>query len=136
MAALSGKGGEIKYGGKTVYRLNHWDLNAETNVLDVTSWTTANAAWRSNIAGLQQWSGTVSGYWDMIADTSGQKLMQTRTLTPTTGTIILYADLTGGENYRGDILFNRQAVSADIDGTVNLSMDFTGNGALTYSTAT
>ena len=136
MAALTGKGGEIKYAAKTIYRLNHWEVNAETNILDVTSWTTVAAAWRSNIAGLQQWSGSVSGFWDMIADTSGQKLMQTRTLTPTTGTIILYADLTGGENYRGDILFQRANVAADIDGTVNVSFDFTGNGPLNYSTAT
>lgn len=136
MAALTGKGGEIRYGGKAIFRMNHWDLNIETNVLDVTAWTTSAAQWRDNKAGLMGWSGNVSGYWDMITDTSGQKLMQTRTLTPTTGTLILYADGAGGENYRGDVLFQRQAVSADIDGTVNLGFDFTGNGALTYSTAT
>ena len=136
MAALTGKGGEILYGAKAIYRLNHFDVNIETNVLDVTAWSTSAAAWRTNIAGLNGWSGNVAGYWDMIADTSGQKLMQTRTLTPTTGTIILRVDGAGGENYRGDIVFQRQNVAVDIDGTANLSFDFVGNGALTFSTAT
>ena len=136
MAALNGLSGEIRYGAKAIYRMNHWDLNVDTNVLDVTAWTTAAAQWRTNIAGLQGWSGTVSGYWDMIGDTSGQKLMQTRTLTPTTGTLILYQSLSGGENYRGDVLFNQMTPSLDIDGTANITFAFTGNGALTYSTAT
>ena len=136
MAALSGLTGEVIYAGKAIFRMNHWDVTADTNILDVTSWTTSAAQWRSNSAGLQGWTGTVSGYWDMIGDTSGQKLMQTRTLTPTTGTLIMRASVTGGENYRGDVLFNQMAVSDDIDGTANVTFSFTGNGALTYSTAT
>jgi len=136
MAALTGKGGEIRYGAKAVFRMNHWDLSMDTNVLDVTAWTTSAAAWRSNLAGLQGWSGSVSGYWDVSGDSSGQGLMHTRTLTPTTGTLIMYVSGSAGENYRGDVILNRLNPSADIDGTVNLSFDYTGNGALTYSTAT
>lgn len=136
MPALTGKGGEIRYGGKAVLRMNHWDLDIESNILKVTAWSTVAAAWRSNLAGLNGWRGTVSGFWDMSTASSGAKLMQTRTLTPTTGTLILYADLAGGENYRGDVLFARQNVAGDIDGTFNVGFDFVGNGALTYSTAT
>ena len=62
MAALTGKGGEVRYGGKAIFRMNHWDVSADTNVLDVTAWTTSAAQWRTNLAGLSGWSGSLSGW--------------------------------------------------------------------------
>lgn len=137
MAALTGKGGEIRYGAKAIFRLNHWDLNIDTNIHDVTAWTTSAAAWRTNIAGLSGANATISGHWDMIGDTSGQKgKLQTNMLTPTTAQLILYVDGAGGENYRGSVLLSGMAVSADIDGTIDATWNATFTGAVSYSTAT
>lgn len=137
MAALTGKGGEIRYGGVAVYRIKHWDLDIESSIHDVTTWSTSAAAWRTNIAGLNGARANISGHWDMVAGSTAQRgKLQANILTPSTAQLILYVDGAGGENYRGSVLLSRQNVTADIDGTIDVAWDATFTGAVTYSTAT
>ncbi len=137
MAALAGKKSNVTYKTKTLKTpaVGSWSINTQTDTLDVTGMTTGGVQWRSFLAGLSGWSGSISGEWNMIADTSGQKVMQTNTLTPATGTVKCFVSTTGLENYSGDVIFSGFSPSVDVGGTVKAVFNFTGNGALTYATA-
>jgi hypothetical protein len=135
MAAISGKDGLVHYDGGQVARISDWSLDINTDLHDVTAFSTGTVQWRSYIAGLSGWSGSFSGFFDEVSST-GQHDMQTKTLTPATGTIKLYTGYSLGDYFSGGILFSRQSVSASVGGEpVPVSWDFTGNSTLAWTTA-
>lgn len=134
MAAISGKDGAVQYKGATVLRINSWSLDVDVNDLETTAFSTDAVQWRSFIAGLSGFSGNLSGYFDIPGSTA-QKDLQTNVLTPATGTVNLYTAESAGDYYSGDVVLTRQSVSVDIDGTADVSYDFRGNGALSFTTA-
>jgi len=135
MAAKSGKLGKIEYAGAKVLNINQWTVDIDTNMLDVTAWSTGTDQWRSFAAGLSGAAASVSGFWDADGST-GQKNLQTNVLTPSTGTLILYINKAGGENLRGTVLMERMGVDVALDGTADVAFDCRFTGAVTYSTAT
>jgi len=134
MAAVAGRHGLIKYKTKQVFRLDHWDANLQNDMLDITSFSTDGTQWRSFLPGLSQWSGTISGFADAVADSSGQKVIQTSILTPATGTIILYFSETGLENLTGSVYWQSMGVNVDVADSEKVSFSFQGTGVLSYST--
>lgn len=139
MAGIAGKQGTVYYAGGAVATINNWSLDIDSDALETSSFTTGVPAWRTFIGGLNGWSGSVSGFWALstAAGTStGQKDLQDNILTPTTGTLVLEVDQTGGGKYSGDVVLTRQSVSVAVDGVADVSWDFTGNGAVTYTTTT
>lgn len=135
MAAVAGRHGLIKYKTKQVFRLDHWDANLQNDMLDITSFTTDGVQWRSFLPGLSSWTGTISGFADAVADSSGQKVIQTSILTPATGTIILYFSETGLENLTGSVYWQSMGVNVDVADSEKVVFSFQGTGALTYATA-
>ena len=134
MAAISGRNGAVKYKTKTLVSIDHWDCNIQGDMLDVTAFSTAGVQWRSFTPGLSGWTGSLSGHYN-IADTSGQKVIQTNILSPATGTLILYLSDTGGENLSGSVYWQNETVNVDIADTEKVVFSFQGNGALAYATA-
>ena len=85
---LSGKVAKVEYGGDAgTASLNNWSIDINTNMLDVTSFTTGTLQWRSFIAGLSDWSGTIAGFSD--SSSTGLDTIRTNTLTPTTAQMSL-----------------------------------------------
>ena len=134
MAAVAGRHGFIKYKAKGIYRLDHWDLTCNNELLDVTAFSTDGTQWRSFTPGLSNWSGSISGFADAVADSSGQKAIQTALLTPATGTIILYFSETGLENLSGSVYWTAENVSVDVADSEKVVFSFQGTGALAYTT--
>lgn len=134
MAAVAGRHGLIKYKTKQVFRLDHWDANLQNDMLDVTSFSTDGTQWRSFLPGLSSWTGTISGFADAVADSSGQKVIQTSILTPATGTIILYFSEIGLENLTGSVYWQSMGVNVDVADSEKVVFAFQGTGALSYST--
>lgn len=135
MASLSGKAAEVKYSTDSkLVGFNSWSIDADANMLDVTTYTTGTLQWRSFIAGLSGFTGTISGFFD--AASTGQTILRTNMLTPTTALFVGYFDKVGGENLRGSVLISTMSHSVDIDGTADVTFSMQGTGSLTYSTAT
>ena len=134
MAALQGRHGLVKWKTKQIYRINSWSLNLAVDQLDVTSFSTDGAQFRSFLPGLTGWSGSCDGFLDVIGDTSGQKAIQTAVLTPATGTIILLTDETNGNGYTGSVYFNNLSVNVAVEDSQKINLGFQGTGALTWST--
>lgn len=132
--AISGKVAKIEYGGGKVAQVGGWTVDVNSNIIDVTSFTTGDLQWRSKITGLSDWSGSIDVFQD--ASSTGLDDLRTNTLTPSTAQFIGYMDKSGGENLRGSVLIESLSVTADLDGTVGNAFTFQGTGALTYSTDT
>jgi len=139
MAAIHGKSGWVSYGAaaarKGVYRITNWSLNVNSDQADVTAFTTnGGPVWRSYISGLNSWDGSLSGFWDEIADSSGQGNIVTKILTPATGSIKLAFDDSGGGHFSGGCYWKTLGVNVSVDAAVPVSLSFQGNGVLVYST--
>lgn len=127
MAVLVGYGGAVKVGTATVAELGEWSLDITLNTEETQSF---GDQWKEFTGTLKEWSGSCSGRWDM-SDTTGQRAMQDALLGGTTVSLKLYTDST--KNYSGTALITKITPSATVDGVVEVSFDFQGTGALTYS---
>lgn len=134
MPAISGRNGTVQYKTKSFLSADHFDLTVNSDMLDVTCFSTGGVQWRSFLPGLSGWSGSVSGFWN-IADTTALKVAQTNILTPATGTIKLFLSDTGMENLSGSVYFQSYGVSVDVADSEKFNFAFQGNGALAYATA-
>ena len=140
MAAVSGKVGKIQFKGGKQLGIRGWTMDMDTNMTEVTSWTTGVEQWRAYVPGLTGAVGTFTGFFDPTS--TGQETMRiagglsTDIVALTTGTIQLYADRGAGEHFTGSIFFTGQSFAADIDGTVNYDGSFRFNGAVTFATST
>ena len=134
MAAVQGKKGSINYDGGNVATLNNWGLDVANDMLDVTSFTTSAPQWRIFLDGLSTFTGNVSGIFDGAS--TGQNDLITNSITPVAATVILEMDQIVGGKYTGSVLLSGMSPSVAIDGTVEISWDMQGTGALTYTTTT
>jgi predicted secreted protein len=136
MAGVSGHKATVSYKGGNVAGINNWTLNISNNTLEVSAFSTSatNVHWKTFIAGANEWSGNISGFWDSAS--TGQGNLRSSLLTPTTGTLILETDQSLGGKYSGDVVLTGLTESAALDGTVDFSIDFTGNNAVAYTTTT
>ena len=96
MPALSGKKGLVEYKGGQVAFIRNWSFDVNTNMLDVTVWTTGLDQWRSVTPGLSGGAGTFAGFFASSTGSTGQVDLRGAMLTPATGTLKLTMDDTGG----------------------------------------
>ncbi len=134
MAEISGKAAKVLYSTAAVNVLDSWDLTADTNMLDVTTYSTGTVQWRDFIDGLSGFTGTVSGNFDI--DSTGLTDMRINSLTPSTAQMEFYMDKVGGESLVGSVFLSSMGHTAPIDGKVEVSFSIQGTGALTFSTTT
>ena len=134
MAAIAGKGGTVVYDGGSVATLKEWSLDISPDIHEVTSFTTAAPAWKEFIAGLNSWTGSLSGTFDPAS--TGQNDLITNSITPVAASVTLEKDQVNGGKYTGSILVSGASVGTTIDGLVDMGWDLQGTGALTYTTTT
>ena len=136
MPAISGKKGLVDYKGGQVAYIRNWSMDVDTNMLDVTVWTTGTDQWRAMLPGLSGAAGTFGGLFVGSTVSTGQKNLRVNVLTPATGTLKLYMDKDGGEHFSVPCYFSGMSHTADIDGTVDASFSFTANGTVAFATTT
>lgn len=135
MAVHSGLEGIVRVGGTpaTVAELTEWTLETSGETTDSTSinTATANGGWRTHVATLKGWSGSVKCFWDET-DTNGQQTIDA-------GLSVDFKFYPEG-NTTGDVFFSGTGIvtavnrSAKVDGLVEVEFSFTGTGALTEGT--
>ena len=134
MAEISGKVALVEYGGVFIQSLDNWTVTVDTNMLDITTFSTGDLQFRSFTPGLAGWTATVSGNFDSTS--TGLDDLRINTLTPSTATVTLYADKVGGESLTGNTFISGMGQTAAIDGKVEIDFSLQGNGVLTFSTTT
>lgn len=134
MTAITGKGGNVEYGGGHVATINSWSLDVNTSMHDVTSFTTSAAKWRTFVDGLSGWTGSIDGIYDPTS--TGQADLVAATLTPASATVVLELDQVAGGSLTGSIFLESMSLGVDIDSPVDASWSMQGTGALAFSTST
>lgn len=135
MAAITGKAGTILYKAGSVASINGWSIDVDTNMHDVTSFSTDTVQWREFAAGLSGWTGSIDSVGFDSASTGMNNLI-VDTLSPTTATVVLELDKVNGGKLTGSIFLDGGSFGADIDGMSDASWSMQGTGAVAYTTST
>ena len=135
MAAVTGIKGTVTYDGGNVAGAKNWSIDIDTNMHDVTPFTTSADAWRVFAAGLSGWTGGI----DAVAfdpTSTGQSDMITKTLVPAAVTVVLEMDQTAGGKFTGSAFISSASFGSDIDGLADAGWSLQGSGSLAFSTST
>lgn len=127
MTAINGISGTVKIGVNTVAEIDNWTLSIDTDLYDTTAF---GSAWHTFIAGLRQGSGSFSGRWYQ-GDTNGQAVLQTDALGGIAVTLLLSPN--GTNTYTCPAFIKQQQIKAPVNGTIDVTFNFTINGAITYA---
>ncbi len=130
--AIAGKNGKviIEDGTSKVVGIKSWSLELSLDTLEITA---LGDDWKNYIAGLKEWSASSEGDYEVTTDTAGQEALQTAYLAGTTVVVKLYVD--SNSYYTGSAFINSLSIEDPVDDVVTISIEFTGNGALTFETS-
>ena len=129
--AIAGKSGKVTIGSDdpaTVVGIKNWSLELSLDRLETTA---LGDDWKNYITGLKEWSASSEGDYEVGTDTDGQKALQDAYLSGDTVDIKLYVDDT--HYYSGEAYINSLSVEDPVDDVINISIEFTGSGELTFS---
>lgn len=128
--AIAGKNGKVIIGSGTtkVVGIKNWSLELSLETLETTS---LGDDWKNYISGLKEWSASAEGDFEVITDTTGQKLLSDAYLAGSTVEVKLFVDATN--YFTGTAYINSLSIEDPVDDVVTISIEFTGNGALTLS---
>ena len=123
-----GSEGTVKFTTNAIAELRGWSVTENNTVIDDTTLTDT---WETKQAGNSNWSGDFTTFWDET-DTNGQ-------MAATIGasvTLNLYPEgaTTGDVYYTGAAIITSIGRNAAVNGMVEATYGFTGNGVLTKST--
>jgi len=120
-------------GANKVAEMGEWTITAS---LDVDEDTQFGDNWKTYLAGLASWSGTMSGNFDP-SDTYQKELIDAL-VAASPGTTITDArfELEDSNDYfSGSLIVTSVEVNPSIAGTVKVSIGFQGTGALSLTVA-
>ena len=128
--AIAGKNGKVIIGTGTtkVVGIKNWSLELSLETLETTS---LGDDWKNYISGLKEWTASAEGDFEVITDTTGQKLLSDAYLAGSTVEVKLFVDATN--YFTGPAYINSLSIEDPVDDVVTISIEFTGNGALTLS---
>ena len=129
--AIAGKSGKVTIGSDdpaTVVGIKNWSLELSLDTLETTA---LGDDWKNYITGLKEWTASSEGDYEVGTDTDGQKALQDAYLSGDTVDIKLYVDDT--HYYSGEAYINSLSVEDPVDDVINISIEFTGSGELTFS---
>lgn len=128
--AIAGKNGKVIIGDETnkVIGLKSWNLELSLDTLETTA---LGDDWKKYITGLKEWTASCEGDYEVITKDSTQETLQTAFLNGTSVTLKLYVD--DKNYYTGEAIINSLSVEDPVDDVVSISLEFTGNGVLSFT---
>lgn len=128
--ALVGTGGSVYLGANKVGEIQNWSLDLGAETPETTSFD--SAGWKTFIAGLKEWSGSMEGNWIVNTDTNGQTAIQNAWLAGTTLTVSLRVNAVPAA-YGGSILITGLSINTPVDDKIDFGVEFQGTGPLAYT---
>lgn len=140
MAAVIGKNGSVKVSKgtsgtssiETIAYVDSFSLNPSVETIDITAY---GSTWRSRISGLRDWSGSFNLTLDRTD--SGQLLILTKIEGSDSGgsDLAMRFYTTSVAYWGGTVIPTGFTVNSNVADKVTLSVNFQGNGALSYTAA-
>ena len=127
MAIVSGTNGSVTNSSGYSAGITAWTADITIAELDITSWDDASAGviWREFIAGVREWTGTITARWDATAD-----------ITNGIGTELSVSLLVDGtKGITGDVIVTGISASVEMESVAGVSFTFRGAGAPQVSTS-
>lgn len=144
MATLTGNNGQITIGGTNVLNVRNFTCDITSDTIETT---TMGVDVRTYLKGLSSWSGSADVYVDTLNLTGGANAIAQLIATggavgDGAAAVVLALDSTGATGGVGGTLLKKLSgnaiitgftVKSSMDGMVEGSISFQGNGAITYS---
>ena len=129
--AIAGKSGKVTIGTDdpaTVVGIKNWSLELSLDTLETTA---LGDDWKNYITGLKEWTAASEGDYEVGTDTEGQKALQDAYLSGDTVDLKLYVDDT--HYYSGKAYINSLSIEDPVEDVINISIEFTGSGELSFT---
>jgi predicted secreted protein len=131
-SALVGNAGVISVDGSAVAEVRNYSIEMTADTIETTTMGAANSG-RTYVKGLSTFSGTADVYWDAdhftTADLDG---LVNGAVGASSVALIVYPEGTGA-NWAGNIVVTGYSITASMDGLIEASVSFQGDGQLAYS---
>ena len=121
MAIVSGTNGSVTNSSGYSAGITAWTADITIAELDITSWDDASAGviWREFVAGVREWTGTITARWDATAD-----------ITNGIGTELSVSLLVDGtKGITGNVIVTGISASVEMESVAGVSFTFRGAGA-------
>lgn len=121
MAIVSGTNGSVTNSSGYSAGITAWTADITIAELDITSWDDASAGviWREFIAGVREWTGTITARWDATAN-----------ITEGIGTELSVSLLVDGtKGITGNVIVTGISASVEMESVAGVSFTFRGAGA-------
>lgn len=135
--AIAGKSGKITINGEAgaeqkVMGITNWSLSLLISTLDTTS---LGDDWKTYLVGLKEWTASASGNYEVTnastTSIASQSALQDAFLNGTPVDIKLYVN--AEHYYQGTAVIASMTIDDTLEDVVNISFEFTGCGALSFS---
>lgn len=126
MAIVSGTNGSVTNASGYSAGITAWTADIAIAELDITSWDDASAGviWREFIAGVREWTGTITARWDATSN-----------ITTGIGTELSVSLLVDGtKGITGEIIVTGISANVEMESVAGVSFTFRGAGAPQVST--
>lgn len=123
MSCFKGTNGVVSVGGSNVAQVRAYTI---TETADTAECTAMGDAYRTHVATLKSWEGSLDLVWD--------KQDGDITVGGNSVALIVYPE-GSGDNLAGNIIITSVEVTADYEGVITATASFTGTGALTRTYA-
>ena len=120
MAIVSGTNGSVTNSSGYSAGITAWTADITIAELDITSWddATAGVIWREFVAGVREWTGTITARWDATAN-----------ITNGIGTELSVSLLVDGtKGITGQIIVTGISASVEMESVAGVSFTFRGVG--------
>ena len=131
--AISGHTGSCTVNGSLVGDAKSWSLDLSQETAEVTNF--GSGGWKESQAGLKSWSGSIVLMFDGGAD-AGEAGLFAGVVSGSTIAVVLKTGATGGgssEQFSGNANVTGISVPVDVNGFIEISVDFEGTGELTQA---
>lgn len=130
MAALHGKGGNVKVGANTVAEIDDWTLDVDRDTSETTKFGAGSLPWKAFAAGLVGAVGKFSGRLDMT-DTNGQLALWNSLTSDTPLTMSFFLDAT--HNFGFSCIVEKFGAKSPIKDMETVDWTIKITGAVTYT---
>lgn len=134
-SALVGNAGVISVDGVNVAEVRNYSIEITADTIETTTMGAANSG-RTYVKGLSTFSGTADVYWDDSHFDASTGVDLDGLVNGAVGAgsvaLIVYPEGTGS-NWNGDIIITGYSITASMDGLIEASISFQGDGQLTYT---